>query len=273
MQELSILIYSKDRAFQLDGCIRSLIKYSSIQLNSVSVLYKTTENFGAQYDVLIKKFPAVHFIKEQSGKLLNQTIDIIKNSEYIMFVVDDTVFYRYFHIKILVKKLAQYPLVLGVSLRLGLNTSFCYMANRKQRVPEYKFVNDDILIYDWSKEECDFGYPLEVSSSIYRSEDILSILLKYSGQKLCPSLIESRLNISKDMFVSTKPKLMMPMQSYAFSIPINLTKNGSNPHGRFHHYSIEFLGRLFDDNKTMDLGDMDTSKIIGVHQEMEINVI
>ena len=271
MQGISILVYSKDRAFQLDGCLQSFFCFSVNGDFEIFVLYKaTSEKSQSQYEVLKGRYPSVNFVEEKLNLLLTQTLELSKLNKLTMFLVDDTLFYSEFDLELATSQLLAIQVALGFSLRLGLNTDYCYMSNCEVKVPTMEHVFANVHMYDWTKESHDFGYPFEVSSSIYLSSVVESALGGIASQNLCPSLIESRFNSQKRKFSSSQPKLLCFDKSVAFSAPVNLTKaKGSNPHGKRYPVSIATLSNLFDEGKRIDVGQNANLKVIGAHQEVE----
>lgn len=261
------LIYSKDRAFQLDACLSTLFYFTNIEGLEIVVLYKTTsETSLKQYNQLIEKYDRCCFVPENN--LVIDTISQLTACEYVLFLVDDTIFYKRFDLGFAVETLSKDPESIGFSLRLGFNTDYCYMSNSFQRVPIAETINE-VIRFNWIVQERDFGYPLEISSSIYRAADIIFALNRFSNQKLCPSLIESRLHNCRDLFLD-KPFLLSFDKSAAFSCPVNLTKRGTNPHSRDIHYSLKQLEEAFDRGVRFDINKLKGLDITGCHQEIKL---
>ena len=75
-------------------------------------------------------------------------------------------------------------------------------------------VTSDILKYDWTSAERDFGYPLEVSSSLYRVKDIYPILVQIHFRN--PNTLEDQLAANKHIYVKTRPNLLCGKLSLTF---------------------------------------------------------
>jgi len=248
---MQIIIYSKNRQYQLDACLHSIYTY-------VKNYYSTNIIYSGKYDVIKNEHKHVRFIKETN--LLEQTKLLLSQDKYTLFVVDDTLFYR----DIDVDNLLMYFTddVLGISLRLGLNTVYCYMHNCKQIIPMMQYITPQILKFDWTKQKHDFGYPFEIASSVYRSEDILKVLNKF--RSLTPTTIESRLNRSRDY---SKPNLICLKKSIAFSCPANIV-TGKNKCGN--KYSAQKLNSLFNQGIRFDINKLKDLKITSPHQEIDL---
>jgi hypothetical protein len=271
MDDLSIVIFSKDRAMQLDLCIRSLCIYGRILLKDINILYNASnEKHEESYEILKKKYEQTNFIL--SDNFQKDLVNIIKNKKYVFFVVDDCVFVSYFSLEKIMESLNLVPEALGFSLRLGNNITYCYPVNNVQKIPDNEEIIHGILKFKWMGSDLDFGYPLEVSSSVYRVEDLMVLLngLCYEN----PNELEYGLDRYKDFFVVNKPYLLCQKISPAFCNPINkINNNNFNRSGNNPEYSIENLADLFLSEKIIYakpfLGFISNAP----HQEVELQFI
>jgi len=263
--KLATIIFSKNRAMQLHACLTSLKKhtqdYSKID---IFVLYKATE-YEHQYEILKKEFPEVSFILEI--ELTKQICGIILKYDAIMFVVDDTVFYRSFNALICTEILFKTTGAIGFSLRLGKNINWTYLSKVELKLPNtWREIRKGYYRYKWKGLYMDFGYPMEVSSSIYKTRDIEPILRNIKGD---PGHIESVLNQHKGKSRLKKPYLLCHKNSVAFASPINIvrdcTKCGA---GQKYPHSTKELAVLFDEGKRIDITKI-PKEINACHQEME----
>lgn len=263
--KFATIIYSKDRAMQLHACLTSLQKHVKT-MSDVFVLYKT-EKYEHQYAKLKDEFENVSFVPEID--LAEQTREILQVVDYVLFVVDDTIFYRDFDLSecvIHLHKNSTLTSILGFSLRLGQNVKWSHIRNREIEQPKrFIHIGANCVCYNWIKAQCEFAYPLEVSSSIYRSSDILLLLKNVQGH---PGHIESSMNRQKGRFVKRAPFLLCYKQSVAFANPVNVVRKTRCPSGRKYSYSIGELATMFDEGKRINV-DVDFGDIIGVHQEVE----
>ena len=80
--QISIIVFSKDRPMQMHAYLESLLKFSDAVQEMVTVLYCETENI--RYEKLIQNFPRVKWIKE--NKFETDLKQIIADAGgYIMF--------------------------------------------------------------------------------------------------------------------------------------------------------------------------------------------
>lgn len=273
------IIFSKDRALQLRAVLDSFfLNCKEARITDIVVLYKVTDRYHLQqYQVLKEMFKEVIFIEET--KLVEQLIEVVAKNEYVLLLVDDTVFTGSFSLLEIETALRENNDALGFSLRLGSNTTYCYNHKSNQRIPVFQQINDKIVKYRWNEEQFDFAYPLEVSSSVYRVKDIIPIWLK-TVDVIVPYMvnrIEDVMNKGRVEFTDTLPYLLCYKQSVAFSNPMNevssLPENWIIPVWGDKRFSVNSLMKAFD------LGyRLNVEKLVGFvssscHQEVELKFV
>ncbi|RCK75739.1 MAG: Glycosyltransferase [Anaerolineae bacterium] len=320
-----VLIFSKDRAMQLEATLRSLYTMvQDIQHSSISVLFKTSsDRYASQYQNLMKQFAQVKFVEETDfqgdvykilvgdqdrkkrswinllAKLNHRPLirgysfseiilrfllrsgfkggylpfEDLWNSQYCLFSVDDCIFIKPFTFNQIIKAIEKTPQAIGFSLRLGSNTNYCYMNNSAQEVPRFLRLNEDILYFEWGNAEYDFGYPLELSSSVYRSSTVIPLI--FSLYYTTPNMLESKLASMSRWYGKRFPYLLCFESSVAFSIPLNKVQR-DRPLNRFSanpHYSPEALALLFDEGKRIDLCPLMNLTPNSCHQEVGLEFV
>jgi GT2 family glycosyltransferase/Flp pilus assembly protein TadD/predicted SAM-dependent methyltransferase len=245
------ITFSKDRAMQLECTIRSFMAYcQDVDMIDLIVFYKASNNnYESQYGELKKEYPNVVFIKENYFK--DDLVNLISEYKKVLFLVDDNIFVREFYLRDMAQALDDHPESLGFSMRLGKNTNYCYMLSKPQAYPLFKEIDNNVLLYEWLSAECDFGYPLELSSSLYRTEDILPFIKQLDFVN--PNTLEALMDANKMVYAQSKGKLLCFEQSVTFCNPVNVVQNVfKNRHGGTETYSPERLSRLFDDGYRID---------------------
>ena len=114
---MNAIIFSKNRAMQLDCLLRSIYEHCNI-FYAVSVIYKT--DFKESYQILKDNYPAVNWIEE-----INFADDlcleiVVYESNYICLLVDDDIFFRDVDNISLNEMMTEVDIV---SLRLGRNVT------------------------------------------------------------------------------------------------------------------------------------------------------
>lgn len=304
---IEALIFSRDRALQLDGLLRSLILHcQDLDQLRLHVLYKATNNQNArQYEQLARLFNdqiQIVFLRESNFRtnvlsvllpkfnsgyrriLYNMYIHLgfrfgsianrlLKNEDLskqmILLLVDDSLFIHPFKLSEVCGILTRNTSALGFSLRLGKNTTYCYMLESPQTLPDFKPLEERYALFDWTTADKDFGYPLEVSSSVYRLCDLLPILNRISFRH--PNELETRLAWVSRNFRDTHPYLLCFRHSVAFANPVNKVQNVYiNRAGINYSYEAEWLAQKFDEGYRLNVDAYAGLTPNACHQEVEL---
>ena len=264
---------SKDRAMQLDAVLRSIsLHCRDIENMDIKVIYLTTDSTHEnQYDKLKEKFAFAQFNRETDFR--EQVLIYIKEYEYVLFLVDDILFVRDFSIADMAESLGNNDDALGFSLRLGMNTTYCYMLNREQKLPSFASIDNETLKFAWTAAEYDFNYPLEISCSVYRVRDIYPLLgqLEFSN----PNNMEYSMCCNSFPYRSSKGHLLCKRNSIAFGIPVNLVQdfNPKNQYGTEIKYSAKELSKTFDEGYRIDVEAYCMFTPNSCNQEVELKFI
>ncbi|MBI2781899.1 MAG: glycosyltransferase family 2 protein [Chloroflexi bacterium] len=263
-----VVIFSKDRPLQLDATLRSFALHCPDRsMSTIRALFTTsTPRFAAGYRVLAAAYPDVEFVQEAQFK--PDLLRVVEGSAYVLFLVDDTLFVGPASLGTAVAVLEKDASCLGFSYRLGRNTTYCYTLDKPQRLPAFEELGSGVLGFDWTQAESDFGYPLELSSSLYGTADVLPLLqsLEYRN----PNTLEAALAQRAASFRATRPRLANYEQSAAFSIPANMVQTAwanridGNP-----AMTAEALADAFDRGERLDVEHYRGFVPNACHQELE----
>jgi hypothetical protein len=217
------IVFSKDRPLQLDALLASLAgRWGDPETGQVAVLYAaSTQRYESLYAEVGASHGAVHFHRERSFK--RDLLDLVSGTSHVGFLVDDTVFIRYFRLATVLGELGTDAQAIGFSLRLGRNTNHCYPHDAAQETPRFADRGAGVLAFDWPGASLDFGYPLELSSSVYRTSDLLPLLRGLAYRN--PNTLEAELAARATRFAATKTRLLCFERSAAFSIPANIVQD------------------------------------------------
>jgi hypothetical protein len=295
---VKVILFSKDRPFQLHATLNSFYENcTDMEGVSIAILYcASSDRFEQAYQELRHRdftSPTLTWIKEQEFKqdllgILRGPIPAMNSSrrwgglkrgrsthaanDVVLFLVDDTIFVRPFSLARMTQFLCAFPKVLAFSLRLGRNTKSCYSRNCLQRLPEFHPIDHECLLFRWVGQEGDFGYPLELSSSLYRVQDIIPFLmgLPYAN----PNRLEQRLSILSRLFTRRKPDLLCFDRSVAFCAPINKVQSIlDNRAGGQEQYSSESLNDMFMQGVRIDVDQLHDFVPNAAHQEIELPLL
>jgi len=263
------LIFSKDRPMQLAATIESFLLHRADSSNiKLCVLFKASnELYRRQYDGLKDEFADVTFIEETSFK--EQTLAVISGYEHVLFLVDDNLFVADFHLADVITTLRQNTDAIGFSLRLGPNTVYSYARDTELNPPAFQSLGRGILKYDWTQGEIHFAYPLEVSSSIYRTADILPLLKRLDFDN--PNILEGLMAANAQLYTQNKPTLLCYEQSVTFCNPVNIVQTVCNNRaGGDQRYSTDKLAEMFEEGFRINVRQYSDLVSNSCHQEVEL---
>jgi len=264
-----VLVFSKDRAMQLEGLLASLFLHCREQEEiKIIVLYTCShEETKGKYKEIMENYPRVLFWEELNFFI--QVRDVLKQSPFVLFLVDDTLWVGDFSPSVLKSLLSTSPQAAGISLRLGKNITYCYPLDRPQALPFCITQREGFLLYDWLSASLDFAYPLEVSSSCYRTQDILAVLQESVFKN--PNELEGLLANFVVRLLPDKRLLFCPEQSLAFSVPVNRVQNAvSNRFSYQPDYEVDKLDVKFAEGWRIDVEKLSGFVPQSCHQPLEL---
>lgn len=229
---MNIIIFSKDRAAQLDLLLRSL-KYNFKEFDSckIHVLYDSSEeDFYKGYLLLSEDKNLcvnVEFVSDKLYGTFRESLLKILNlkNELSMFLVDDIIFKSSFSLSDkeieFVKNNEQ---IIAHSLRLWNGINHCYATNKPNSIPA--FVKR--YIWNWTSAEGDWGYPMSVDGNIYRTKFIFDKIKEINFRN--PNQLEANLAATADR---TKQYMSCYVEeSKLLNVPANIVQTTfSNRHG------------------------------------------
>ena len=287
------LIFSKDRPLQLQATLASFALHCREAAQTpIAVLYRASaEGFSQGYAQLREEFRnrlQIDWVEERSFRqdLLaclreppaasrwRRLLDRLRlrswrpSCEQLLFLVDDNIFVRPFSLRSIIEALDQQPSAIGFSLRVGRNTTRCYSMDCAQPLPDFHPLACG-LRFRWVGQTGDFGYPIEVSSSLYRLADLIGLLrtLPYTN----PNRLEQVLSSSSSLFALSRPDLLCFEQSVAFCAPINKVQTIlDNRAGASDDYSSEALLERFLDGQRVDVESLRDFVPRAAHVEIDL---
>ncbi|NDC36601.1 MAG: hypothetical protein EBZ48_00960 [Proteobacteria bacterium] len=255
------------------------------------IFCSSNQNFAKGYSLLREEFNdklSINWIEEASFKsdllsvlVSNQRLSVARqllnrvrfqfptpSSEYLLFLVDDNLFVRPFCLEDMCRALSCEPLAVGFSLRLGSNTKKCYSLRCDQELPSFQSISSGYR-FIWVGQEGDFGYPIEVSSSIYRTADLMPLLesLPYDN----PNRLEQALSVSSRLFAKKLPYLLCMNESVAFCAPVNKVQAiFDNRSGTLQDYQSLALNSLFLEGCRVNVSALSGYIPVAAHVEIDL---
>jgi hypothetical protein len=262
----SALVFSKNRACQLDLLLRSVKFHADELFDQIIVLWTATD---AEYEAGYGRLFAAHevdFVRQDD--FMEQTLGILDLAcDHHCFLTDDSVFYRPIGGLTRPEQALKMEEILCFSLRLGLNTGQCYPLRRIQGLPTFE-VADDLLVWDWREGDADFGYMGSLDGHLFRRDDLLDML---DGTRVFrnPNQLEEVLQSETRTMLS--PYASCHRESHLVGIPVNrVNETHPNRYGEDHEASERDLNSVYLEGKILDLDSVRADRVTAAHAEMEL---
>ncbi len=265
---LNILIFSKDRACQLELLLRSMAKhFKGIADYKINILYTfSTDGFKEGYQKLtMEHIPAgmnVEFHFERVLGFKQSVIRLIDSAKtYTMFAVDDNVFKASFSLDCPeFHRFCSDPKLACLSPRLYPGINYCYSAKLDSPPPVF----DEPGIWRWAGYKGDWSYPMSIDTHIFRTKDIMHLLLNcdYSNPNTLEGHMANRCLCA--------PKMICFQEAKVMNLPINKVQTANGNHCG--NISAEFLNEQYLSNKTISLFEIEQTVNTAPHQEINIKL-
>ena len=266
---LNIIIFSKDRACQLELLLRSLKLFlQNWQSYSVHIIYAySNSDYQQGYELVKIQYHEFNYLPESQEEInsdfKSKVLECFKNdSSYTMFLVDDLVFKSFVDITdITFQTFVNNSDILCLSLRLSPNIKYCYTTNSFSPPPSF----DENLVWNWQKQSknTDWGYPMSLDGHIFRTSEIYNLILNQSFNN--PNTLESQL--------ANHPLSSSQMICYSKSKMVNIPANKvqtiySNRHANM--IGLNELNQQFLNKNRLSLKPILDIRNISVHQEIPL---
>ena len=268
---MNLIIWSKDRAAQLDMLLTSIKEKT--YLKKIYVIYKASSDFYEDgYDLLIRYHNNVNFICQYSDSLENMTKNLLislaeRKEKYVGFSTDDMVVYRDFLVP---ETDITYLFESGYdvfSMRLGFNTIVQNTHEGTFQPALHRYVtHGDFIGWNWRDYYPldNYGYPSGLDMHFFPLNKIQPLIESFSWATA--NELESGLFYRKDSLGC----IFSPKQSVAVNIPVN-NMSGITISGKTYSYHPERLNELFLNKVRFKYRF--NKEIIGCHQEFPIDQI
>lgn len=238
------LIFSRDRPAQLDLLLRSLNARARTLFSHTTVLYRAS---GPEYLLGYKECAAEHphtvFCNEHSFQHQTWTVLHGSGDATFAFLCDDD---------IIMRPLTEQPPpeqvltdnldILCFSLRLGLNTDYCYPLRRPQQRPHILKWDSDALIWSWLHADGDFGYPGSLDGHVFRVGNLMGLI--GSSDFTSPNRLEEALNHS--CWASERPLMACYRTSLLVGNAVNRVQHEfPNRHGETYPADPQALNQSY----------------------------
>lgn len=280
---ISGIVFSKDRACQLDLFLRSVEKNAG-ELLEITVLYDSSNSdFEKGYQKL-KDEHDVRLIKQ--SRFYHDIKNILEDSkEYVCFFTDDDIVYRTVPESISLLDQIFEMSVSCFSLRLGYNTTIRESEGKRfqDALPTQTIELSQNLI-GWNRTSLPTGgywsYPLSVDGHIFRKSDIVSFvdeIICWADNGCCKNIKENPNSFEATLqrFYFELPPLMTCFnESVLVNSPNNRVQDDfENYSGNEFAFSQEDLNNKYLEGHIIDFDKIDFSNIKCPHQELELSIV
>jgi len=251
---INITIFSKNRAMQLEACLRSM----SIQFKEYiderikkTIIYSSEGKYSDGYELLRKQYQDWNFVEERNFR--QDTLDSIDvKNQFTMFLVDDIIFKAPFSIcnDPIFGMLNGNMHMLAISLRLHKNINYCYAIDKDISAPKFnKDLKDQLCVWQWPGAEGDWGYGYSLDGNIFNTKYILSFIQTINFAN--PNQLEAALNSNYNQL---HPLYMCCYESNSrlFNVPANRVQHQFENRVE-NSYSAEELNDLFLSGKRINI--------------------
>lgn len=238
------IVFSRDRAAQLDLLLRSLVRNAPAEV--VDVIWWANEarfinGYGQALDGRVRPwFTPPDKFRERLMALLEYAGD-----RHVTFFCDDDIVYR--------------PLLAS---------------------PSYWLQNPRVLCFSWrlSADEnpwrwaglprTDHGYPGSIDGHTFRVNDVLDMIWGHD-EIVNPTALEHVLANACDNLAAHRPLMAASSQQVLVGVPVNRVSETSRcPHGEEHPQSTRELNDRFLAGERIDLDALDFRGVAGCHHEI-----
>lgn len=259
---LGCVVFSMDRALQLDGLLRSFFLNKKGDCD-IKVIYRTSnDEHKKSYQEVEARFKGKVEFFEETGSFKSTLVNVLNQlkNRKLFFLVDDIIFTENFDCEFLSTiDTSKYIF----SLRMGSHLNYSYVVDKIQRLPEFIDKNDEYLYWDWSKSELDWAYPLSVDGHIFNTQEILA-MVEYFDFK-APNSFEGVLQNVKELF--SKRLGMSYQKARIVNNPCNKVQNEvSNLHGSMHQ---DDLLKIWQDRNEIDILPIQRYINKSVHEDIK----
>ena len=252
---ISVVIFSKDRACQLDLLLRSMA-INMIDVPGVTVLYtSSSRQFQDGYDKLASKFPQHRWVRESDFRKDLLRIYASATNEYVLNLVDDEVVVSPIGLSRFVDLMGKNgDAIHCASLRMHPGVDYTYTWGLHSPPSNLSRIVglDDYYLLDWSRNDVrtDWGFPSCINSHIYHRDVFV---------KAVNGLQFRTVNEMEIVFHGQRRTFKRYMLLHKFpktaSIANNKVQLGGSRHGSNDEYSVENLNRLFLGGSIIDGSD------------------
>jgi len=282
------IVFSKDRACQLDLFFQSVNHNAGGNIDIVVLYDCSSPDFGEGYEKLKRCYP-LKFVKQSDFYADIKNI-LLESKDFVSFFTDDDLIYQTIPNSIEYVEDILKAEIACFSLRMGMNIVERKFDGNivKEYLPPQIFsveVRGDAKdIIAWNRTLVPVGgywsYPLSLDGHIFRKSDMVSFvdeIICWTNNGCCKK-IKDNPNSFEAILQRFYFELPALMASFDKSVVVNSPNNRvqddfKNYAGDEFLFSQEYLNQKYLDGYTIDFSEIDFTDIKCPHQELNLSVI
>lgn len=275
---ISAIIFSKDRAAQLDLLLRSLRANARGVFTDTRVIWTATPgraDYAAGYRECAEWHPDVRFEEEHEFATQVRAALAATRHPHAAFFCDDNVLYRPLPrgSDVGVRVLLSFERILTVALRLGANTHRCYSLRQAQSLPSAAFETHRAqpwANWEWRHGSGDFGYPGSLDGNVWRTHQLRTLVGNARDGWASPNELEDALNGACK--TALLPLMACYRESVLVGVPVNSVQTAYKPnrHAETHRAPTATLNRMFLEGRRLALDAIRPEAVDAAHVEFKL---
>jgi len=265
---IAAIVFSRDRAAQLDLLLDSLQRNAPGLLDPIDVLWQATgEPYERGYGRCAAAHPEARFLRETA--FATQVATLVEGGGALTFFTDDSVLFKPLTTRPRRPEswLSTNEELVCFSLRLGSNCDSCYSLARPQLLPAFTFLDSETLAWEWQEADGDFGYPGSLDGHVFRRETILELISAggYSNPNTLEELLATR--IAAD----ARGSIGSYRESHLVGVPVNrVNQTHPNRFGERWPYGLSVLNERYLAGGRLDPAPLEGEPITAAHAELPL---
>lgn len=236
---LQIIIFSKDRAMQLDALLRS-IYYNVIMIRNIVVIYtSSSKEYSDGYKLCKERHPDISWYPEHHFK--NDVCSFVDNNfKFTTFMVDDDIVIGTWAKDALWDKLETCGETYTLAHRLGKHINWNYVNNNSTPAPD-----SNTSCYRWQDHPplSDWGYPMSIQGNVFRTSDLREYVKKLNFN--CPNAFEGSMYHHP---LTGSPFVLYYDKAKIIGLQVNRVASTSTNR----HMKVEDMGQITLNKKWLD---------------------
>ncbi|MBD3315106.1 MAG: hypothetical protein GF344_04920 [Chitinivibrionales bacterium] len=214
---LHALIFSKDRACQLDSLLRSLVDHMHVRLSTVTILCACShERYREAYHLLMaqKFMDGIHWrFEDDFATDTRSVLGEMPDEELVMLLVDDDIMYRPFKEQSIFERLSKKHLF--ITIRADI-------AHERYELPVFLPVGG-VREWRWNYRKgspSPWSYPFSLDGNILKGRTLKRMIKRINFK--APNTLEGAMHRGRHAWwVKRMPLALAPMRSVVYNNPLN----------------------------------------------------